>query len=328
MKEKIEDILTKGYDAEAEEISREVVAREAADLEFAALKADDSMKQEFLRKLRARENASVEMSEELVPEILSDFGEDEKILAQMSKEGQEAYRLGREIMEKRAAQENEGEPDMENTGDNTGNPGGASTDSSSGKVVRFRRKRVYLLVALVAILVMAFGMTSIGGKNYVMDMVNEILAGKEQTTLDSKEEDRKYSERENDEVYAQIDDELGIDVVAFQYLPESYKLEEVEIDKEADRAYISYGSGANKWIRYYIFPNQTDQSISVYRDDELLNEEELIILDTIIDIRKYKTPDKITYYEAHFIYNNVNYQLSTNIKHEEFEKILKNLFFY
>lgn len=328
MKEKIEDILTKGYDAEAEEISREVVAREAADPEFAALKADDSMKQEFLRKLRARENASVEMSEELVPEIPSDFGEDEKILAQMSKEGQEAYRLGREIMEKRAAQESAKEPDMERTGDDTGNTGGASTDSSSGKVVRFRRKRVYLLVALVAILVMAFGMTSIGGKNYVMDMVNEILAGKEQMTLDSKEEDRKYSERENDEVYAQIDEKLGIDTVALGYLPQHYELETADIDAESDMAYISYSDGKDGWIQYYIFSNQNDQSFSIYHDENMLKEEEIIISEIPIKILEYQDPDTGRYFEAQYVYNNVNYSLWANMKYVEFEKILNNLFFY
>lgn len=399
MEGNFEDILKKEYDMEAEEIRRSIAKREDADAEFAALEADDSMKQEFVQMLRA-ENAAAQAlhaedaasqalhSEDSAAQVLHEAAvvlegdiapEDARLLAQMSEEAREAYRLGRKLLEKRARGDYDCEmaeesciislerdsvsasanknvatseddsavstgdyytavPDDEYVGakeSDHASAGGAENAEPSAadgdttkKVVRFRRKRVYLIIALVAVLVMGFGMTSFGGKNYVMEMIDKIMPGKDQTMMNSKEEERKYSDRKDNEAYAQINEELGTDVVELLYLPKGYYLEEIDIDSDADRSCMSYTDGRNIWLQYYMYVNQSDQSIAVYHDDKVLNEEQIAISETLIDITEYQDTDSNVYYEAVFTYDDVNYRLIGNIGQVEFKKIVKNLFFY
>ena len=353
MEGNFEDIIKKEFDREDEEIRRSIAEREDVDAEFAALQADDSMKQEFRQMLSERSSAA---------------SEDEELLAQMSEEGREAYRLGLELLKKRehrdrnraAGAGNPKNPEcsgiaisedhsVEIAEDFTGEVVDkvrmmitedtplataedefeeASKDRLGKKVIRFFVKKPYVAVVMVAVLTMGLGITSFGGKKYVMDIINEMLPGKEQTTLDSKDEEREYSDRENDEIYAKTDKELGIDAVRTVYLPEAYELEDVDIDSEADWAYISYTDEKEGWLHYFMYVNQADQSVSVYHDDEMLSQEQIILSDTLIDITKYKNADDSVYYEATFIYENVNYRLTSNTEKKEFEKIVKNLFFY
>lgn len=353
MEGNFEDIIKKEFDKEDEEIRRSIAEREDVDAEFAALQADDSMKQEFRQMLSERSSAA---------------SEDEELLAQMSEEGREAYRLGLELLKKRehrdrnrvASAGNPKNPECSGTAiskdhsveiaeDFTGEVVDkvrmmitedaplaiaenefeeASEERLGKKVIRFFVKKPYVAVVMVVVLTMGVGMTSFGGKKYVMDIINEMFPGKEQTTLNSKDEEREYSDRKPDEVYAQVNQELGINMVEFFYLPKDYNLAEVDIDSNADRAYISYTDDKEGWIQYFMYVNQADQSVSVYHDDEMVKEEQIILSDTLINIIKYKNTDDSVYYEATFIYENVNYRLTANVEESEFKKIVKNLFFY
>jgi hypothetical protein len=190
-----------------------------------------------------------------------------------------------------------------------------------------RNRRAYVAVALAAMLVLAFGLTSFGGRTYVMDMINQVKNGISRVAMNSKESDREYSQSDIENTYTEVNRELGIDMVRPDYLPAGYMFKESDINKEGQFAFLSYSDTEKGWIHYFIYANHRDQSISIYQDDECLETEEYIISDVSIRISKYKNPENVIYYYARFSYDNVNYDLSSNLKYSEFEKILKNLFF-
>lgn len=322
MEDNFGDILKKEFDKEDKEIRRKIAEREDVDAGFAALQADESMKQEFRQMLSERSGAG---------------SEDGKLLAQMSEEGREAYHLGLELLKKRAHRE-------QNHAAEAGNPEGSETTASEDpsvetaegftgeavnkRVMRFPVKKPYVAAVLVVVFTLGLGITSFSGKTYVMDLINHMLQGKGQTTLNSKEEARQYSDRKLDEVYTQVNQELGINMVELFYLPKDFNFKEVDIDSDADRAYLSYTDDKEGWIQYFMYANQADQSVSVYHDDEMLSQEQMILSDTLIDITKYKNAEDRVYYEAVFVYKGVNYRLTSNTGWAEFKKIVKNLFFY
>jgi hypothetical protein len=337
MKDNLVDIPEQKLDSEAEEILRDLAEAEASDPELASLEVSEEMEKDFHERLHAlmqkRERAQ----------------EDELLLAQMSEEGREAYQLGKEMMAQKLRDEESKEienfsSDAENSGTDAGSVEvvesvEATEDiapvveiKSAGKHPRRRMgrrsRRVYAVVALAAMLVLAFGLTSFGGRTYVMDRINRVLnGGSNYIAMDTEEGERQYSEMDMEEVYLKISKELGIEMVVPDYLPKGYAIEEIDINKEGQFAYLSYADKDTGWIHYFMYTNHRDQSISIYQDDECIETEESIISDVSIQISKYKNPENIIYYYARFSYNNVNYELSSNIKYSEFEKILKNLFF-
>jgi hypothetical protein len=335
MKDNLVDIPEQELDSEAEEILRDLAEAEASDPELASLEVSEEMEKDFHERLHAlmqkRERAQ----------------EDELLLAQMSEEGREAYQLGKEMMAQKLRDEESKTENSRSAAEKSATDAGlvqavesveATEDiapvveiESAGKQPRRRRgrrsRRVYVAVALAAMLVLAFGLTSVAGRTYVMDVINQVKNGMNIVAMDSEEGDREYSQSEIENIYADVNRELGIDMVKPDYLPDEYVLKESDINKDGQFAFLSYSDRENGWIHYFVYANHRDQSISIYQDDEYLETEEYIISDVSIQISKYKNPENVIYYYARFSYDDVNYDLSSNMKFSEFKKILKNLFF-
>ena len=139
--EKVKKLMQEELEREAEKIRAEVEADES----LRNLPFPDGMDGELQKKIEEYEKnkAAVEM---------------------LSEEDQEALRLGREL-QMLNVKENEAEKESGNA-----ESGGAGR---IGKTVRFRRKkRTYVLLAFVAVLVLAMGMTAIGGQPFV-SMIRE-----------------------------------------------------------------------------------------------------------------------------------------------------------
>lgn len=299
MKENLEDILKQEFNIEAEEIDCELTKQEAEEPEFSNVHVTDSMKQDFLSRLHASETVTDDM-------------DDEALLAQMSDEAREAYRLGKELLERRRREEEEKAEKEKETAECP---------------VRTRKKRPYFAAAVVAVIVLGTSVTSYGGRTYIMDMVNQVINGINHTAMDSKEKNRSYSESEIEDTYLAVNEKLGINVVMPVYLPSGYKIEETDINAEAQYAYISYLREGGKWIRYYMYGNYADQSVSIYRDDKLLSQNEYFVSDVSIKIVSYCNPENTVYYVLNFTYQNVNYEMISNENYGEIKKIMKNLFF-
>ena len=201
-----------------------------------------------------------------------------------------------------------------------------------GKVYKKRRKaRKYVAVAAVAVMAMTFGgVTVMGGPEKMMEKVEEMLAGREQTVISSDDEriEDMFAHNE-DEAYEKIDEEFGVYPVKLDYLPEGISLYLCEINKETQCINFIYLGENDKTITYVIRPNYKVGSTGNDVED-ILEEEEIKEVSGIkLTVKTYriKENDEKRYF-VEFSYQNVYYILKlTNLDKHEVNNILENLYF-
>ena len=194
-----------------------------------------------------------------------------------------------------------------------------------------RKKRRYIIVALAAVLVLAFGsvMTGVGSKSYWKVMWDRI-AGDENASIINVEDMESQTTEDLDEmgVYREINETFGISVVRFGYKPKKMFLVRYSIDKEQRKAYLFYKYD-DEIIRYTIYINDSDSSFGQKELDRLVDEYEITIGNSIStkikEYNLYNSSDKR--YIAEFEYQNTQYQIMGSIKKQELEKILLDLKF-
>lgn len=192
---------------------------------------------------------------------------------------------------------------------------------------RKRKKHWYLVLAAVLVLVFAFGSVSVGSKSYWKELL-DVIVGDESVKVINVEDMDKQSTGDVDEVnaYNEIGDKLGIMVVQFLYKPQGMKLEKYKINQELGQAKMFY-KYKDESIRYTIYANREDSSIGAKEEDKLI-EQYVVDLDKVkINVDVYKLPEHENRYVASFEYKGIQYELKGTMEQQEFEKIIKKLYF-
>ena len=199
------------------------------------------------------------------------------------------------------------------------------------KTVHRKKKKRYVVLALAAVLVLVFGsvMTSVGSKSY-WKVLWDRIAGDENASHIDVEQMQSQTTEDVDEIkiYKEIWSELGISTVRWGYFPEDTYLKDYEIDKDQTKATFIYECNG-KIIRYVMYMNDEDSSLGQIVADQLL--EEYSIETTggpIIDVKGYNVDSlEERRYVADFEYMDAQYQIMGIMEKEEFDKIIKNLYF-
>lgn len=308
--EKLEDFLKSELMKEGDEI-------------LAEIEADESLKDISLPE---------EMDEGLWKKIQKRQAEKAAYEA-LSEKDKEALRLGREMMMLNECGE-DGDKDEKNAvvEHDAVDDGESGVENNSVKVVKYskkRKRRIYLLVAAVAVLALAAGMTSIGGAPFVTGIMKKIHGEREMVQIDNEREgetDRVTTLSEEEETWQRIKDQLSIEPMRLGYLPEGTQFVTGEVDRVLDEAILFYDC-KGKIIEYWIFTGYKNKSFGFDIEDNLKDEKKLNINGKIIIIRYYEIVD--TNEEecvAQFEYNDVQYILRTNME-QEIEKIVENINF-
>lgn len=198
-----------------------------------------------------------------------------------------------------------------------------------GKIYRKKRKyQKYLVLAAVMVMVLAIGITSVGGAEKVFEKMTWLLGGRRQTSVDSSEIIPVENVVEED-VYQEIEAEFGFLPVRMMYLPKGIELLEANIYDEMLGINIVYGIEERIYIRYLIQPNYRESSWGQDIEDELVKVEKLEIDDVEIQLREYSVEDNSSRWEIRFVYNDVSYSIMINdYEFVEVEKIINNLYFF
>lgn len=285
---------------EMQDILLSELEREAQDI-LAGIEADESLK----------DLAMPENSEEDLLERIARVEAKKTAFDLMADEDKEAIRIGREIQ----MQKEHGR-----------------SPKKGEKVVAFRKKKkhLYLLVAVVAVLAMMTGMVSIG-EVPLMTKVSGMMSGNnELKNVDARREDERRVEcvvDENAEVYEKIKETFGVDVVKLDYRPNGTEIVDYKIDEALGRAIVLYQYG-NVTFDYRMIFNYRNQSYGYKVDDEVLEERMLEIDDISVELKRYDVEElSQSAYIAEFVYQDVYYVFETtaDASEAEIEEILKNL---
>ncbi len=294
---------------EMEELLRSELDREAQEI-LAEIEADESLKDLKLP----------EENEEALLQKIQELEEKKAACEAMPEKDKEALRLGREMQ---ALKENG--KDATEADENKDSEG-------TSKTVPFkkRRRKLYLLVAIVAILTFAIGMTSIGEVPLVTEIKNQILGTSKMVKMNSaREGDESIQSGEDKEALAreEIKNEFGVEIVRFGYLPEGVIFSDFEIDRTLNQATLFY-QYLDSVLEYRISFLPTEQVAGYQVEDEIIDEQLLEVNGVSIELRCYEVTDsKEVLYVAQFENSDIHYMLNaiTNMDEGEIIKILENL---
>lgn len=288
-KDQLKEILKDQLNREAKQIEEEVGLNDNEEIPD-ELKL--RMKNALDQKIREREMRSEDMKRT-------------DAYAKLSEEDQEALRLGREMMK---------------------------NQSEEKKIYTMRRKKrnIRRIVALAAvlILVMAVGMTSIGGPERMLQFMKSSVGGRKVSQVDSSDENKIIEEEDEELAYEKLADEFGIDPVRLIWRPKGMKFEKMILDTDIQVAEVDY-LYKSKRIEYFISASYGEVSWGYDNEDKKINCYYEQVGKADIEVTEYETPEtERNRYVAEFEYKKMHYCFSGEMKKEEIENILKNLYFY
>lgn len=287
-KDQLKEILKDQLNKEAKQIEEEVGLN---DNEEIPNELKIRMKNALDQKIREREMRSEDMKRT-------------DAYAKLSEEDREALRLGREMLK---------------------------NQSEEKKIYTIRRKKrnIRRIVALAAvlILVMAVGMTSIGGPERMLQFMKSSVGGRQVSKVNSSDKNKIIEEEDEEKAYDKIGEEFGIEPVRIIWRLKGMEFIKMELDTDIQVAELDYIRDREK-MEFIISASYGKVSLGADNEDEIIDH--YYIKENVpIEVTEYKTPETETNrYKAEFKYNNLYYCLTGTMTKEEMENILKNLYFF
>lgn len=231
--------------------------------------------------------------------------EKQKVLSRLSAEDQEALRLGRMLQKERQEEK----------------------DCRSVRKHRVGWKRA-VAVAAVMVFVLGLSITSVGGPERVLEVMQQVVGGRKVTKINSDSDKVMSSEGlAEEDAYQEIKDKLGIDPVRIASNSTNLKFVEVEIDPWLQTANVLYEKEGNI-LSYIISCSYADESIGIDIEDQLVDAYSYDTGSFIVEIKEYFISEsEETEFSAEFEYEKVHYQLMGIMEREDLEEILENLYF-
>ena len=270
---------------EAEQIEKEL----KKNPEIASLSPSDGAKERLYEKIEEYER--------------------QQAVHRLSPEDQEALRLGRQMQQEKAREE----------------------ESKAVSTPGLGRKRFFKRLAGVAAvfaIVATVGITGVGGPDRVMEVARRLFGGREITRVNSDENKiLNYGEDEEAVAYQEIKDRLGIDPVRIINQSSDITFKEIQIDENLKTANIFYDYN-DKVISYIINCSQVAEIWGFDIEDILIDEYVYMINQAEVTISQYKIEEtNEEKYTARFDYKDVHYQITGVMTRKEMEEILNNLHF-
>ena len=192
-----------------------------------------------------------------------------------------------------------------------------------------KKRRLFLALAAVLILVCGSVITGTGSKSYWKVLWDRVAGDEEANIINVEDMVSEETEDWNQiQVFNEIRKETGISPVRLGYMPETLFFTGYELDKEQNLAVIFYNYN-DQIIQYLMYMNDTDSSYGQTEIDQLVNEYQITVNNNVIDIKEYMVLNQENNrYVAEFEYMDAQYQLTGLMEKEEFDKIIENLIFY
>lgn len=283
---------------------------------------------------------------------IQEYEEQQKAYEKLSDDDKEAIRLGREVQALRGGENTKDhlKKDVESDSyidnvvpieyvkhetDNKASDDGTNEEieKKAGKKKVKKRKRhwkVYGIVAIVAVLAMMWSMVSIGGTPFFGRVLNDIIGDREMVKVNTEREDgdkNKIDEYDEFQVYEEIKEKLGVDVVRLKRTSKDMLLVQSDIDESLKRVCLIY-ENEDGIIQYQMEIQVENKSYGYDIEDEKIKEFQIEVGGHTIDVSQYQLPNGGKENVAKFVYKDVFYTLNGIMDEEKFKDLLKNLYFF
>lgn len=283
---------------------------------------------------------------------IQEYEEQQKAYEKLSDADKEAIRLGREVQALRGGEDTKDhlKKDVESDSyidnvvpieyvkhetDNKASDDGTNgeTEKEAGKKKVKKRKRhwkAYGIVAIVAVLAMMWSMVSIGGTPFFGKLWTQTIGDRKMTQVDTEREDgskNKVDDYDEESVYENIKEKMGVDVVRILKKPDDMVLIQSDIDEVLKKVCLIYNNGESM-IEYQMIFNYKEQSHGYDVEDKKIKEEQIEVDGNNINVTQYELPDESKENVAQFIYKDVFYTINTTMDENNFKELLKSLYFF
>ena len=192
-----------------------------------------------------------------------------------------------------------------------------------------RRKYIILIAAVVCAL--AVGSVSFGDGEKVFSEMKRKLSDREQTVVNSGDEDTGFAKdiATEEEAYEEINEKLGFYPVKIIFLPEGMEFIEVNVEEELQAARLCYMGKEDEKLTYHIITKNRTASSNADIEDELIQEYNREIGKVVFGIQEYLiTETKTTKWKVNFLCDEALYSMTIlGVQEEDVEKIIENLHF-
>lgn len=171
--------------------------------------------------------------------------EEERVYAGLSEKDREALRLGRKLQEERSAAKH---------------------------ARRKRRWKMYAASAAAVVLVLTAGMTSMGGAEKIVSVIEQVIGERKIVQVDSDEESKLSENGKEQEAYQKIKDSFGVLPVKLANLKKGTKFIQMNLDDNLQVAELRYEYD-NKTLLYIVSAGFYDSSFGFDADDEIIEKE-------------------------------------------------------
>ena len=283
---------------------------------------------------------------------IQEYEEQQKAYEKLSDADKEAIRFGREVQALRGGENTKDhlKKDVESDSyidnvvpieyvkhetDNKASDDGTNgeTEKEAGKKKVKKRKRhwkAYGIVAIVAVLAMMWSMVSIGGTPFFGKLWTQTIGDRKMTQVDTEREDgskNKVDDYDEESVYENIKEKMGVDVVRILKKPDDMVLIQSDIDEVLKKVCLIYNNGESM-IEYQMIFNYKEQSHGYDVEDKKIKEEQIKVDGNNINVTQYELPDESKENVAQFIYKDVFYTINTTMDENNFKELLKSLYFF
>lgn len=194
------------------------------------------------------------------------------------------------------------------------------SDYTEKKTVRFGRKKILLAAVLAATFAGTLGVTAIGGKSYFFrerERESSIVfnSGKNKSDAGSLEE-----------AYQKIEEEFGKQIFRLNHLPEGVQFSSLIVESE-EKATIQLKYGENN-LYFVQWKSGEEVSVNTGIEKEYEKYVENDWLNQRISYSESVLKDGLYEFTAQIKYSDTVACLFGKCKEDQFEKLLKNIFFY
>ena len=192
------------------------------------------------------------------------------------------------------------------------------------KVSKFRLKKRYILV-LAAALVLAMGTGVVGDRAWIAQ--SDDMERETEVTTKVDNEDKGNALREEEEIYQEIADKLGIAPMRLGYIPKGMKLDSYVITESTGWAGVYYLYN-EKVVAIHMFKKSIESSTNVQWDGESYKLENVSNIHGYEnDIEAFCIDEEYQNYGASITYGSGYYNITASMPEEEFLKILDGIYF-
>lgn len=204
-----------------------------------------------------------------------------------------------------------------------GTAGAAAKTSARRRGYGALKAASVLLVACLGIF--GLSMTSEGNRLWVMEKVEQVFGSGENVNADN-DGNRKISDASEREAREMVEEELGIPVPEFFYLPDGTEFWKVEVDEEAGEATISYLIENDGSLILQMANSREDKTQGVIYDGEIEEDQRYLINDIEFKIStRNNEQNEDQGMTIKWNYKNHSYDLSGDLKAKELELFLEGV---